>query len=147
MHVEPIITEVDSRVRAQAGLMAGPEIEATVGLMLEVLRPALKDAAMAIAEQATGEIRAQLPDHHVELALIDGDPSIQIREAEGTRRSTDEDFAARISLRLPASLKDTIESFATDNGESVNAWVVKTLEGRATKRRPTGRRVNTTFEL
>jgi len=146
MHVDPVITELESRVRAQAGLMAGHEIESTVGLMLEVLRPALKDAAMAIAQQATDEIRAQLPDHQVDLALEDGDPTIRVRESEGSRRTNDEDFAARISLRLPASLKDTIESFATDNGESVNAWVVKTLEGKA-KRRPSGGRVNTTFEL
>ena len=145
MHVEPIITELETKVRAQAGLM-GAEAEGTISLMLEALRPAIQQAAMAIAEQATVEIRAQLPDHVVDLSLVDGDPVIQVRDAEASRRSAEEEFDARISLRLPPSLKDAIELFATDSGESVNAWVVKTLEGRA-KRRPRGDRVNTSFEL
>lgn len=146
MHVEPIITALESRVRAQAALMAGPDAEATVGLMLEIMRPALQQATIQIAEQATEEVRAQLPDHNVELGLVEGEPVINIRESEPSRRATEEDFDARITLRLPPSLKDTIEAFAGDKGESVNAWVVKTLEGKA-QRRPRGGRVNTSFEL
>jgi hypothetical protein len=146
MHIEPIITEVESRVRTQVGLLAGSEAEAVAELMLEVLRPALKDAAMTMVEQATDEIRAQLPDHQVDLALVDGDPGIRIREAEGSVRATDEDLTARISLRLPTSLKELIEASAGDTGESVNSWVIRTLEGR-TKRQPKGGRINTTFDL
>lgn len=146
MHVEPIITALEARVRTQAGLMSGPDAESTVGLMLEILRPAVQQAAIDIADQAAAEIRAQLPDHVVDLGLVDGEPTIQIRDAEPGKRSADEEFDARISLRLPPTLKDAIETFATDNGESVNAWVVKTLEGKA-QRRPRGGRVNTSFEL
>jgi hypothetical protein len=147
MHVDPIITEVESRVRTQVGLLAGSEAETVAELMLQILRPALKDAAMTIAEQATDEIRAQLPDHQVDLALVEGDPTIRIREPEGTSRTSDEDLAARISLRLPNSLKELIESTAGDSGESVNSWVVRTLEGRAQRRPKGGGRINTTFDL
>ena len=61
-------------------------------------------------------------------------------------RATDEDLTARISLRLPTSLKELIEASAGDTGESVNSWVIRTLEGR-TKRQPKGGRINTTFDL
>ena len=59
----------------------------------------------------------------------------------------EEDFDARITLRLPPSIKDIVERAASDSGDSVNTWVVKTLAGRAHSNRPSRRRVAETFDL
>ncbi len=148
MQIEPIITELEARVLSQAGLMAGnPEAETGVAILLDQLRPAVRQAVLAVAEQAAEEIRSQLSGHRVDLTIVDGDPVLRVQESrEEPRVAAEEDFDARITLRLPPSLKNAIESFAGDTGESVNTWVVKTLEGKAA-RRPRGGRVNTTFEL
>jgi 23S rRNA U2552 (ribose-2'-O)-methylase RlmE/FtsJ len=148
VQIEPIITELEARVLSQTSLMGnGPDVEQSVTVLLELLRPAVRQAALSIAEQAAEEIRPQLSGHRVDLTIVDGDPVLRLQETrEESRVANEEDFAARITLRLPPSLKNAIETYAGDTGESVNTWVVKTLEGKAT-RRPRGGRVNTTFEI
>ena len=64
-----------------------------------------------------------------------------------TSRPTDEDFDARITLRLPPSLKDLIEDAAGMTGESVNAWVVEALGKRARGSRRVEKSYNQTFDL
>jgi hypothetical protein len=55
-----------------------------------------------------------------------------------------EELSARISLRLPDSLKASVEKAAEREGISVNAWLVRAI-ARATESRPvqsTGRRLS-----
>jgi len=55
-----------------------------------------------------------------------------------------EEFSARISLRLPESLKSTVEKAAAREGVSTNAWLVRAI-ARATESRPvhvTGKRLS-----
>lgn len=148
MQVDPVITELEARVLSQTALMGtGPDVESSVMLLLELLRPALRQAAMSLAEQAADEVRAQLTDHTVDVTLVGGDPVLRVHESRAAGRTTiEEELDARITLRLPPSLKNAIENYAGDTGESVNSWVVKTLEGKA-GRRPRGGRVDTTFEI
>jgi predicted HicB family RNase H-like nuclease len=47
----------------------------------------------------------------------------------------DEAFSARITLRLPESLKQRIESAAAREGASVNTWLVQALQ-RSVESRP-----------
>lgn len=148
MQVDPIITELEARVLSQTALMGtGPDVESSVTLLLELLRPALRQAAMSLAEQAADEVRAQLADHTVDVTVVGGDPVLRLHENRPAGRTTlEEELDARITLRLPPSLKNAIESYAGDTGESVNSWVVKALEGKA-GRRSRGGRVDTTFEI
>jgi hypothetical protein len=46
-----------------------------------------------------------------------------------------EELSARISLRLPESLKASVEKAAEREGISVNAWLVRAI-ARATESRP-----------
>jgi predicted HicB family RNase H-like nuclease len=48
---------------------------------------------------------------------------------------TGEELSARISLRLPESLKTSVERAADREGISVNAWLVRAI-ARATESRP-----------
>ncbi len=149
MHLQPIINNVRSTLAGQASLAGDdPAIEAAVQQLIEALDPALRLAAMDLAQQAAAEIGAQLPDRTVEVLLSSGDPELRVVEARSdTRDAPDEEFDARITLRLPPSLKRVIEDSATIDGESVNAWVVEALSKRAKRNEPKGRRVTDAFDL
>ena len=104
---------------------------------------------MELAEQAASEVRAQRPDCTVDVVLVDGDPSLRVSDAQrsGDDQTSDEDFNARISLRLPPTLKTTIEETAHAVGESVNTWVVEAVGQHAKRNRRPGRRFNQGFDL
>ena len=48
-------------------------------------------------------------------------------EAEPALDATDEAYTARISLRLPESLKVRLEAAAAREGVSVNTWLVQAI--------------------
>lgn len=150
MHVRPIITALRSTITAQGALATGePAVEAAVAHLLETLDPALRQAANELAQQAAVEVQAQLPDRTVEVILVDGEPMLRIGEIRDEPDPTagDEDFDARITLRLPPRLKHLIEDAAESSGDSVNAFVVDVLSKRARRQAAQGGRVNHSFDL
>lgn len=150
MHIQPIINSLTAALVNNSGVAsADPTIEAAVGQLVDSLGPALRVAAMELAEQAASEVRAQLPEHAVDVVLESGDPSLRITDRHGANgdRPSSEEFDARISLRLPPSLKELIEDAANNTGESVNAWVVEALGKRARRGRPGAKSYNQGFDL
>jgi hypothetical protein len=148
MHLQPIITSVRATLAGHANL-AGDDaaVEAAVQQLVDALDPALRLAAMELAQQAAVEVSAQLSDRTVEVLISNGDPELRVVEVRASTATADEEFDARITLRLPPSLKRVIEDSATIDGESVNAWVVDALSRRAKRNEPKGRRVTDAFDL
>jgi hypothetical protein len=140
MHVQPVVNAVQASLAGQSGLAAGdPAVEAAVNHLAEALAPALRVAALELAQQAAAEVAAQLPEHTIDVVLVDGDPTLRVTESKAAEEkpAANEEFDARITLRLPPSLKQLIEDAAGTKGESVNGWVVDALANRAaTSRRP-----------
>ncbi|MGH3050593.1 MAG: toxin-antitoxin system HicB family antitoxin, partial [Gaiellaceae bacterium] len=92
----------------------------------------------ALAEAAL-ELSAQLRRGSVEVRIAGGDPElVLVSEEAGGLEPTDEAYAARITLRLPESLKVRIEAAAAREGASVNTWLVQALTRSAEPRRPSG---------
>lgn len=152
MLIQPIINSVQASLASQAAMAnADPAVETAVNQLTEALGAALRIAAMEIAEQAAAEVRAQLPDHTVDVVLSDGDPALRIAEGSGATapRPAAEDLDARITLRLPPSLKQLIEDAAETRGESVNGWVMDVLNKRARRSSGAGnsRNVTDSFDL
>lgn len=149
MRLAPVLAAVRAQLGSHIGIAGGdPQIEAAAAQLIEALDPALRHAVTQIAQQAAAEIEAQLTDHVVSVVL-DGD-DIELRVGERLRPpvvSIDEELDARITLRLPPSLKKTIERFATVDGESVNAWVVDALSKRATRSDAAGHRLTDEFDI
>jgi hypothetical protein len=57
------------------------------------------------------------------------DPELVLVREDGTvPEPVDEAFSARITLRLPESLKQRVESAAAREGASVNTWLVQALQ-------------------
>jgi hypothetical protein len=135
MQIQPVINAVQAALAAQGPLAGGDvAVEEALDHLIQALTPALRQAAMDLAEQAACEVRAQLPDRVVDLLLVDGDPSLRITESAATTApTTSEDLDARITLRVSPSLKVLIEDAAETAGASVNGWVLDALAKRAKK--------------
>ena len=149
MHVAPVVNGVRAALADHLALASGdPGVDAAGEHLIAALDPAIRQAALELAQQAAAEVAAQLPDRTVDVLLVDGEPSLRVTEAPKAAEPTPaEDFDARITLRLPPSLKRVIEDAATVDGDSVNAWVVDALSKRAKRSEGRGRRVTEGFDL
>jgi uncharacterized protein (DUF1778 family) len=149
MHLQPVITNLRATLAGHAAL-AGEDaaVEAAMQQLTEALDAALRLAAMDLAQQAAAEVSAQLTDRAVEVVMSSGDPELRVVDARADAAPhSDEEFDARITLRLPPSLKRIIEDSAIIDGESVNQWVVEALSKRAKRNDPKGKRVTESFDL
>jgi hypothetical protein len=136
MDVGMLLTKLEAAVDRQVLVAGGqPEVEAAAAALIEVLGPALREVALDLAGQAAAEVAAQLPDHEVEVVLADGDPNIKVGRREDAEVSGNEPLDARITLRLSPKLKSMIETAADERGESVNAWLVRSLSGSTSSRK------------
>jgi hypothetical protein len=88
-----------------------------------------------VLSQAALEVSSKLPNGHVEVRLAGQEPELVFVEGEPEAGAAPEDMSARITLRLPDSLKSSIEAAAVREGVSVNTWLVRAL-GRAADSRP-----------
>jgi len=92
----------------------------------------------AVAEAAL-ELTAQLESGHVEVRIVGGDPElVLVQEQASGPETVDEAYSARITLRLPDSLKVRVEAAAAREGTSVNTWLVQALQRASEPRRPSG---------
>ena len=90
----------------------------------------------ALAEAAL-ELNDQLESSHVEFRVAGHDLQLVLVREDGTvPEPADEAFSARITLRLPESLKQRVESAAVREGASVNTWLVQALQRAVESRRP-----------
>src|SRR6266571_1903382 len=84
--------------------------------------------------EAAAELTNQLPDGHVEVRVSAGAPP----------PSGLEDLTARITLRLPETLKTIVDAAAQEAGVSANTWLLQQITRSADPKRrnqPGGRRM------
>src|SRR5262245_59065501 len=102
---------------ARAAELLAVALESSLGRRLQ---EALAEAAL--------ELSGQLDSGHIEVRIAGGEPElVYVREEEPAAEPADEAFTARITLRLPESLKTKLEAAATKQGVSVNTWLVHVL--------------------
>jgi uncharacterized protein (DUF1778 family) len=146
MRLDPILAEVEAAIQAQLRL-ADPSVSEAATDFLEAFRPAMRTGLTRAAEYAAAEVGAQLGDRRVDVRLSDGEPELVVTAATSDLPPPNpEDSEARITLRLPGSLKTVIEDAASTSGESVNGWVVDALRSGA-RRSGRGTHVTESFEL
>ncbi|MGI9610347.1 MAG: hypothetical protein ACR2NL_08625 [Acidimicrobiia bacterium] len=149
MDISTVFTELEAAVHRQLQLTADDaDITEAASALIAVLEPALRQAGTTLAEQAALEVGAQLPDYRVSLIISDGEPQLQVQPREVDVEITAGSNEARLTLRLPESLKLLLENAALDTGDSVNSYVVNTL---ASKAKPSkagrGNRIKTSIDL
>src|SRR5436309_12410556 len=122
VHVAALGDETTSRV---ADLLS-VAIEASLGRRMQ---DALAEAALELNEQLdSAHVEVRVAGHDLQLVLVREDGSVP--------EPVDEAFSARITLRLPESLKQRVESAAAREGASVNTWLVQALQRAVESRRP-----------
>lgn len=113
------VAAVGDESTARAAELLAVALESSLGRRLQ---EALAEAAL--------ELSAQLEHGRVEVRVAGGDPELVYVDSDAAPRAVepaDEVFSARITLRLPESLKSRLEAAAAANGVSVNAWLVQTV--------------------
>ncbi len=150
MDTSVAITRFQATLEQQI-LLAGsdPAVETAGRALLAAAGPAVRGLALDLAEQAAAEVRAQLAGQRVEVILEEGEPALRVRAEEAGPAGggpSDEAADARVTLRLSPRLKEALEEAAAYSGDSLNAWLVKTLSAQGGRRHPRGRRVEGTIE-
>jgi hypothetical protein len=107
----------------------------------EALAATLHLRLLDLLGEAALEIGGQLGRGRVEVRLAGRDPELVVvaEDAEDTVRvAPGEEFSGRITLRLPETLKASVEEAAAREGISTNAWLVRSitrvLDSRSVKR-------------
>jgi hypothetical protein len=142
------LTRFQATLEQQMALAGGDQaVEAAAVALLAAAQPALRALGFELAEQAAAEVRAQLPGYAVDVVLEQGEPALRLRSAEAPGRGpADEAADARITLRLSPRLKEIVEEAAAEHGESLNAWLIRTLSTHGGRRHQHGRRMEGTIE-
>jgi hypothetical protein len=105
--------------------------------LTEALGSNLRLKLLDLFSQAAVELSSKLPSGHIEVRLAGQEPELVFVDIPGeTAGMTGEELSARISLRLPESLKTAVEKASDREGVSTNAWLVRAI-ARAAESRPT----------
>jgi hypothetical protein len=95
--------------------------------------------------EAAAELTNQLPDGHVEVRVSAGEPElVYVPDPGAPPPSGLEDLSARITLRLPETLKTIVDAAAQEAGVSANTWLLQQITRSADPKRrnqPGGRRM------
>ena len=129
MQIGPFIESVQRDLEAVAAL-GDPAAAETVQRISVALDSTFRLRLLEVVSAVANELTSQLPSGHVEVRLAGQDPSLAYVEeapAPGPSVGAEDAFTARITLRLPESLKGSVEFAASRDGISVNAWIVQAL--------------------
>ena len=138
-HVDALLADL-----AAIAAVGDEAAEAAAQRLSQALRASAGLRLLDVLGEAALEISGQLPSGHVEVRLVGQEPSFVYVEHEPADAATPADDAAsaRITLRLPGSLKAAVEASAAREGLSVNSWILRELKrGVDTPRRRSGRRL------
>jgi hypothetical protein len=128
----------------------GPESRPVAERLLLALDPSVRLVLLEVLGQSAAEVTAELPAGVVDVRLRGREPEFvvdvpRVPEPPAPPRpplppeadeAEDEDdgTVARISLRLPESVKTRAEELAARGGYSLNSWIVTVLRAATTKR-------------
>src|SRR5436190_19047005 len=129
MQMSQFIESLLEDVRELA-LIGGEDLANAVDRLGGAVKQSARLRLIDALTQAALELSEQLPNGHVDVRVAGQDPSfvfVEEQPAEAYAAPVPEGDHARITLRLPESLKASIEAAAANEGVSVNTWLVRAL--------------------
>jgi hypothetical protein len=138
MELTPYIDRLRSDL-ATAAEAGGLEARAVAERLTLALDSAMRMTVLEVLSDAAAEMTQQLPGAAVDVRLKGRDPqfAVTLTEPDDDTRVIAEEPAdeadeadetvARITVRLPESVKSRAEEVATARGQSLNAWIVQAL--------------------
>lgn len=150
MDISPYVENLrhDLTAAAEAG---GPESRAAAERLALALDPAVRLAFMDALSQAAAEITSELPAGSVDVRLRGREPQFVVDvptmalqppaapsapapPAPPEVEEDDDGTVARITLRIPESLKSKAEELAGRSGRSLNTWIVNVVRNATRER-------------
>lgn len=140
MDITPYVEALrrDLQAAAEAG---SDEARSAADRMLPALEPAVRLVLMEALSQAAAEITAELDTGVVEVRLRGRDPELVVTPHPASAHAqpagapapppedeADDGATARLTLRLPESVKTRAEELAGRSGYSLNSWIVGVLK-------------------
>jgi hypothetical protein len=137
MNVAAYVEALQQDLAAVAGIGDDAIAEAARRISA-ALESSLRLRLMDALGEAAADLTSQLPDGHVEVRISGGEPElVYIPEPGAPPPSGLEDLTARITLRLPETLKGIVDAAAQEAGMSANTWLLQQITRSADpKRRP-----------
>jgi hypothetical protein len=123
---------------------AGEDINRAAEMLAESMDSSVRLALLDVLSSAADEITASLEGAIIDVRLSGNQPEFVITvtsddhgpaEAAFSGEAADEAGTARVTLRMPESMKSAVESRAGAEGLSVNTWLVRAVS-RALEREP-----------
>lgn len=119
---------------------AGPEAREVTERLSFALDPAARLALMEAVSQAAAEITAEMPAGGVDVRLDGRELAFVVHSAPApaaeqaappppAEEAEDDGNVARITLRIPESVKARAEELAARSGHSLNTWLVNVVRG------------------
>ena len=141
MDLTPYIDSL-RRDLAAAAEVAAPEARDGIERLLFALNPAVRLALMDAISQAASEITAKMPSGGIDVRLngrdldfVVHDPAAALEPVTSSAplagEGEEDEGLARISLRMPESMKAKAEELAARSGQSLNNWLVNVVRAAA----------------
>jgi hypothetical protein len=114
----------------QLASLADDSVAETARRLTSALESSVRVRLLDVLSEAAAELSAAIERGHVEVRVAGGDPDLVFYEEEpaaAPAAEPGEEFGARITLRLPESLKAQVEAAAAREGVSANSWIVSAL--------------------
>ena len=119
---------------------AGPEAREVTERLAFALDPAARLALMEAISQAAAEITAELPAGGVDVRLNGRELEFAVQSPPAPAPAApappplededqDDGQVARVTLRIPESVKAKAEELAAKSGHSLNTWLVNVVRG------------------
>lgn len=110
---------------------AAPDVVRAGELLAAALEPTARLALLDLLSAAAAEVTGALPSGSVEVRLRGREPELLViadPDPRPSRAPYDDEGTARVTLRLPETLKSRAEKSAAAAGLSLNAWLVRAVE-------------------
>jgi hypothetical protein len=114
--------------------VAGEDAARVAALITHTLEPSVRLTLLEVLSAAAADITSRLDGPVVELRLSGGEPAFVVEQTPDIpaapapappEAEPDDTGLARVTLRLPESLKARVEDAAAQAGVSVNNWLVQ----------------------
>ena len=144
MNIAAFVEALQRDLEAVGG-MGDPAVAEAARRIAAALEPSLRLRLMDVLGEAAVELTGQLPNGHVDVRVAGGEPELVYVEEQSEPIATgDDSLSARVTLRLPETLKTIIDAAAQDAGVSANTWLLQQISRSAnpSRRGPGGRRMS-----
>ncbi|MCU1587578.1 MAG: hypothetical protein JWN31_1071, partial [Frankiales bacterium] len=118
---------------AAAAAVGGEDVATAARLLGDAVEPALRLVLLDLLTEAADELTTQLGGATVEVRLHGREPELvaslpQLSDPEpAAEEPAGDEGTARLTVRLPESLKTRCEAAAAAEGQSLNSWLIRAV--------------------